>query len=201
MTAKPPDNKISTYYVSLTESSLYTEKKKSFEWNKFWKCLPNNCFSYSGDSSFGDLFFGDVFGGLIIRGDGFGGMIDNRSAVFRRICMYVCILYWLPEGLRFFFKRFLSPFIHTILYRYRLVNPLSTGSGSILGDGASRASPGISIGRTDSRAWFARSISGATSVVLPYGETSVSGIEPETCSQVFWSPHQGAGPFLSDLQF
>ena len=33
------------------------------------------------------------------------------------------------------------------------------------------------------------------------GETSVSGIEPETCSTVFSSPHQGAGPFLSDLQF
>ena len=33
------------------------------------------------------------------------------------------------------------------------------------------------------------------------GKTSVPGIEPETYSQVFWSPHQGAGPFLLNLQF
>ena len=32
-------------------------------------------------------------------------------------------------------------------------------------------------------------------------ETSVSEIDPETCSQVFWSPHQGANLFLLDLKF
>ena len=35
------------------------------------------------------------------------------------------------------------------------------------------------------QSWFARSISGATSVSCFTSETSVSGIEPETCSQSF----------------
>ena len=40
---------------------------------------------------------------------------------------------------------------------------------------------------------YASSISGATSVFCLTGETSVPG--------VLWLPHQGAGPFLLDVQF
>ena len=35
--------------------------------------------------------------------------------------MYVCILILTPRRLASFFERF-SPFTHTILYRYRLIN-------------------------------------------------------------------------------
>ena len=60
-------------------------------------------------------------------------------------CMYV---YYIdsPKGCKFFWK-VLSFYTHYTL-SVPPYQPLSTGSGSILGAGASRASPGISIGRT-----------------------------------------------------
>ena len=51
-----------------------------------------------------------------------------------------------PKGCKFFWK-LLSFYTHYTL-SVPPYQPLSTGSGSILGAGATRTSPGISIGRT-----------------------------------------------------
>ena len=66
---------------------------------------------------------------------------SNRE--YLSLNLHVCILYWLPEGLRVFLKSCLL--LHIL---YSIGTTLSTGSGSILGAGASRALPGISIRRT-----------------------------------------------------
>ena len=61
---------------------------------------------------------------------------------------YVSYVYCIdfPKGCKFFWK-VLSFYIHYTLL-VPPYQPLSTGSGSILGAGAIRDSPGISIGRT-----------------------------------------------------
>ena len=102
------------------------------------------------------------------------------------------------KGCKFFWK-VLSFYTH-----YHLSVPpyqqLSTGSGSILGAGASRAPPGISIGRIPIVVVRMPYIWSYVSV-LPYRLDFGLGNWTRDMLPVFWSPHQGAGPFLLDLQF
>ena len=107
--------------------------------------------------------------------------------------MYVCILYSLPEGLQFFWK-VLSFYTH---YNLSLLpyQPLSTSPGSILGTGASLASPGISIGRT-------AIVVVRTPYIWSYGQYPALPVRlrswesnPRHAAKSFWSPHQGADPF------
>ena len=59
-----------------------------------------------------------------------------------------------PKSCKFCLKGSLL-YTHTLsFYRYRPYQPLSTGSGSILGAGGSRASPGISIVSRGSHALY-----------------------------------------------
>ena len=110
--------------------------------------------------------------------------VNGHSRVLTKLkfacCMYIILT---PRRVASFFERFCL-FTHTILYRYPPYQPLSTGSGSILGAGASRPSPGISIGRTAIVVVRTPCIWSYVSSCLT-DETSVSEIEPETCSQSF----------------
>ena len=103
---------------------------------------------------------------------------DSYPGVGRSVTVYYIDS---PKGCKFFGK-VLSFYTHTL--SVPPYQPLSTGSWSILEAGASRASPGISIGRT-AIVVVRAPISGATSVSCFTGETSVLGIEPETWSQSF----------------
>ena len=106
----------------------------------------------------------------------------NLMTTYSYVCMNIVLT---PRRDASFFER-LSPFYIQYNLSVPLYQPLSTGSGSILGAVACRVSPGIGIG------WTAIVV-----VQTPYiwshlasmscftGETSVSGIEPETCSQSF----------------
>ena len=95
--------------------------------------------------------------------------------------MYVCYIDF-PKGCKFFWK-VLSFYIHYTL-SVPPCQPLSTGSGSILGAGASRASPGISIGRTAIVVVRTPYIWSYVSVLL-YRRDFGLGNRPETCSQTF----------------
>ena len=111
------------------------------------------------------------------------------------MCMYTILA---PRRVASFFETF-SPFTHTILYRYRLINR-STGSGSNLGTEASRTSPGISIRRTViSRGSHTLYLELRQCPALPVRLRSRES-NPRHAPKSFWSPHQGAGPFLLDLQ-
>ena len=92
-------------------------------------------------------------------------------------CMYIV---WTPRRVASFFVKVLSFYTHYTL-SVPPCQPLSTGSGSILGAGASRASPGISIGRTANVVVRTPYIWSYVSVVL-YRRDFGLGIEPETCS-------------------
>ena len=59
--------------------------------------------------------------------------------------MYVCILILPPRGVASFFERF-SPFTHTILYRYHIINRCQPVP--VRFSGPELVAPGISIGRT-----------------------------------------------------
>ena len=103
-----------------------------------------------------------------------------------------------PKGCKFFWK------VCSIHTHYTLSVPpyrtLSTGSGSILEAGASRASPGISIGRTAIVVVRTPYIWNYVSVLLYRWDFGL-GNRTRDILPVFWSSHQGAGPFLLDLQF
>ena len=110
------------------------------------------------------------------------------------LCMYV---YYIdsPKGCKFFWKVFkvLSFYTHytSSVPPYQ---PLSTGSGSILG-------PGISIGRTAIVVVRTPYIWSYVSV-LPYRwDFGLGNRTRDMLPPVFWSPPQGAGPFFLDLQF
>ena len=60
------------------------------------------------------------------------------------VCMYITLT---PRRVAIFFLKVISFYTHYTL-SVPPYQPLSTGSDSILGAGASRASAGISIGRT-----------------------------------------------------
>ena len=119
--------------------------------------------------------------------------------VYMYVCMYV---YYIdsPKGCKFFWK-FLSFFTH---YSYTLYvpryQPLSTGSGSIPGAGASRTLPRISIGRTAIVVVHTLYIWSYVSVLLYRWDFGL-GNRTRDMLPVFWSSHQGAGLFLLDLQF
>ena len=95
-------------------------------------------------------------------------------------CMYINIDS--PKVCKFFWKVLSFYTLYTL--SVPPYQPLSTGSGSILGAGASRASPAISIGQTAIVVVRTPYIWNYVSCCLT-GETSVSGIEPETCFQSF----------------
>ena len=122
------------------------------------------------------------------------GQYDKKCFFSSFFCMYVILL--TPRRAASYFERF-PPFTHTTTLINRC-QPVRVGfSGRVL----VRASLGISIGRTAILVVRTPYIWSYVSVLCLTGETSVPGIEPETCLPVFWSPHQGAGPFLLDLQF
>ena len=99
---------------------------------------------------------------------------------------------WLPVRLQVFSKGFLL--LYTILLSVPPYQPLSTRSGSILGAGASLASPGISIGWTTVVVVRMPYIWSYVSV-LPYWWDFGSENRTRYMFPVFWSPDQGAGPF------
>ena len=108
--------------------------------------------------------------------------------------MYIILTPWRVESL---FERF-SPFNTLYFIGNALYQPLSTSSGLILGAGANRASPGISIGRTAIVVVRTPYIWSYVSV-LPYRWDFGPGNRTRDILPVFWSPHQGAGPCLLDL--
>ena len=96
------------------------------------------------------------------------------------LTMYVILL--TPRRVASFFERF-SPFTHTT---FLSVPPLSTVVNRflVLFSGPDLVATPLE-SAWDEQSWFARTISGATSVSCLTSETSVPGIEPETCSQSF----------------
>ena len=110
--------------------------------------------------------------------------------------MYVCILHWLPDGLQVFWK-VLSYTNYTL--SVPPYQPLSTGSASILGAGATRASPGISIVQT-AIVVHTPFIWSYINVLLYRWDFSLEN-RTRDMLRVFWSRHQGAGPFSQDTCF
>ena len=128
-------------------------------------------------------------------------LFQNRQRLVPLVDYYfnVCI-YSIdcPKSCKFFWKVFSFYTLYTLSVPPH--RPLSTGSSSILGARASRASPGFSIGRTDILVVRTPYIWSLVSVLL-YRWNFGLGNRTRDMLQVFWSPHQGAGPFLLDLQF
>ena len=108
-------------------------------------------------------------------------LYQMNSLIFMNTSMYIVLI---PRRVASFFQRF-SPFTHTILYQYHLINSYQTVPVRFSGAGASRASPGISIERTAIVVVRAPYIWSYLSVHCFTSETYVSGIEHETCSQYF----------------
>ena len=100
--------------------------------------------------------------------------------------MYVSF-YWLSEGLQVFLKGYLLS--HTLYSVSNSFQPLATGSGSVLGAGASRASPGISIEQTATVVARTPYIWGYVSVLLYLWDFSPDGNRTRDMLLVFWSPH------------
>ena len=114
---------------------------------------------------------------------------------------YVCIYaYYIDssKGCKFCWKVF-SFYTHYTL-SVPPYQPLLTGSRLIVGAGAIRASPGISIGRTAIVVVRTPYISSYVSVLLHRWDFSL-GNGTRGMLPVFWSLHRGAGLLLLDLQF
>ena len=99
----------------------------------------------------------------------------------------------------FFFLKVLSFYTHCTL-SVPPYQAFSTSSNSILEAGASRASPEISIGRTAIVVVRTPYIWNYIRVLLYRWDFSL-GNRTRDMLPVFWSSHQGAGPFLLNLQF
>ena len=108
--------------------------------------------------------------------------------------MYIILT---PRRVANFFWKVFSFYTHYTL-PVPPYQPLSTGSGSILGVGASRASLGINIGQTAIVVVRTLYIWSYVSVRL-YGWDFGLGSQTRDMIPVFWSPHNGAG--LLNLKF
>ena len=117
------------------------------------------------------------------------------------LSMYVCMYTILtPRKVATFFERF-SPFYTHYTLLVHPYQPLSTGSGSILGAGARRSSPGISIARTAIVVVGTPYIWSYVSVLYFTGKTSVSRIELEACFQSFGHHLQALAHFFWTYSF
>ena len=97
--------------------------------------------------------------------------------------MYVCNFIVSPQGCKFF-QKVLSFYTHYTFIGTTFINRCQPVS--VRFSGPELVAPHLESTLDEQlQSWFARPISGATSVSCLTGETSVPGIEPETYSQSF----------------
>ena len=118
------------------------------------------------------------------------------QTVWVHVCMYIILT---PRRIASVFEKVLSFYTHYTL-SVPPYQPLSTGFGWTLEAGTTRASRGISIRRTAIVAVRTPYIWSYISVLFYRWDFGL-GSRIRDMLPVFWSPHQGAGPFLWDLQF